>query len=471
MRGTPLIVLGMVGLLIACVTAPPQGSADSGIPAQQGGDSGVQQPPPAQTEGGNGIDGGVPEPPPTTGAGATGGLPPAPDGGILSFDPALLPVPPAPTPDDPAACGRQVLPFPDLFAQPDRPCTEDGSTNDEDGWTVAYRYDATGRLIYRAGHSSYGYDSTYTSEDDGGVRIETLVEQGRLSTRDVTRLQDGNAVEADHFKAGADGGLVLYERSTWLYDGEGRPLESDHFKTGANGGLVLDGHTTWLYDGEGRQQYVISQFTGQARRVERNVYDPTGRPYFVDVTDYWPGATQPANHRFTARSWFANRAPAHEYGTCDIVGGAPCGILEERWEPCGHLAYSGNQTGNGRWSSFTDWSWDDVGSPRARHDRYNTTTDFFNSTETYQVDAAGQVVSGAIFTINPPNYWSLPPTEQHEAAYTYDQAGRLIDRSIDGKTVFHARYDESGRLIELLNGTVTRRWTYNGCGRPESNVR
>src|SRR5439155_11193241 len=128
------------------------------------------------------------------------------------------------------------------------------------------RYDATGRVLYRAVHTSDGYDATYTSEDDGGVRIETVVGQGRTWTRDVTQLKDG------------------------------KPLEADHFKADADGGLALDGHSTWLYDAQGRQQYVISQYVGIARILERNVYDTEGRLYFVDQSVYWPGSTTVANH-------------------------------------------------------------------------------------------------------------------------------------------------------------------------------
>jgi hypothetical protein len=99
-----------------------------------------------------------------------------------------------------------------------------------------------------------------------------------------------------------------------------------------------------------------------------------------------------------------------------------------------------------------------------RHDRWNTTTDFYNSTESYQVDGAGRVISGAILTTNPPG-WSLPPTEQHEASYEYDDAGHLIERSLDGKADFRARFDAAGELTELTYGTFTLRWTYDGCGR------
>ncbi len=470
MRGTPGSVFGLMGLLAACITAPPEGSADGGAPAQQEGDSGVQHPPP-DNDAGSATDGGVHEPPPAVDAGVplpsldAGGPPPGADGGVLSFDEAILPLPPAPTPDDPAACLPQAMPFPSLDAQPDRPCTERGSQQDGGSWwTASYRYDARGRLVYDEGHSSYGDSSTYTLEEDAGVRIETWTQQGVLSFRmqDVTRLQDDNPVQVDHFEVYGDGGLVLTTRSTWQYDAAGRPAESDHFKADADGGLAPDGHTTWLYDDEGRRQYVISQYTRQTRRVERHLYDSKGHDYYVDVSDYWPGRTQLANHSFTGRSWFANGVQAHEYWTCDIEGGAPCGYREKRWEPCGNLSYDGRQTGNWRWSSFADWTWDGAGNPLKMHVRWNTTTDFFNTTETYQVDASGRVVSGSILTINP---YGPVPTEQHEASYAYDDEGRLVDRSIDGNSVFHARFDAEGRLIELLNGTMIRRWTYDACGR------
>jgi YD repeat-containing protein len=410
MKGTPLSLVVLVGFSAACVMAPPPEETDSGTPAQQGVDSGVQQPPP------------------TTDAGATGGiLPVGVDGGSLTLDPALaLPVPPAPSPDDPAACAPQVVATPDFSAQPDRPCTEEDASG-----TSTYRYDAAGRVVYRAVHKNDGYEATYTSEDDGGVRIETWVGQGRTWKQDVTELKDGKPVEADYFKVAADGGLVL------------------------------DGHSTWLYDDQGRQQLVISQYSGiTARVVERNFYDMKGRLYFVDQSHYWPGKTTVANHSFTERSWFANGALAHEIQTCDIAGGPPCGILEKRWEPCGNLAYIGDQPAM-RPSSFTDWSWDRGGRPLARHARWYTTTNSFNSTESYRLDGAGRVISGAILITNPPNYGLLPPTEQHETSYTYDDAGHLIERLLDGRTDFHARFDAAGRVLER----DTVRWTYDGCGR------
>jgi YD repeat-containing protein len=88
------------------------------------------------------------------------------------------------------------------------------------------------------------------------------------------------------------------------------------------------------------------------------------------------------------------------------------------------------------------------------------------STESYKLDGAGRVISGSILTTNPPNY-PLPPTEQHEASYAYDDAGHLIARLLDGKTDFQARFDAAGRVLELTRGAgnYTVRWTYDGCGR------
>jgi hypothetical protein len=497
MRGTPFVSLGIAGLLAACVAASHRSSADDDAPAHQEGDSGVQQPPAPGNDAGSAFDGGIPAPPPGADAGALSGPPPDVDAGILSFDPALLPVPPPPTPDDPAACAPRALPFPSSDAQPDRPCTERGSLPDGGSWwTSAFRYDATGRVVYREDHTSYGNDSTYTLEEDGGVRIETWVQQGRLSKQDVT-LTDGNTVQVDDFKAGADGGLFLNQRSIWQYDGEGRPLNLDDLKPDADGGLVLndrstwqydgegrpvewnrlvpdaDGgpgtssHTTWLYDAEGRQRYVVSQSTGQARRVERHVYDSKGHEYYVDVSDYWPGHSQVANHSFTSRSWFANGTQAHEYWTCDIVGGAPCAQRETRWEPCGNVAYvfDSGGWGLGCFYSAEDRSWGADGRPLKSHMNWcDLGGRIFDSNESYQTDPDGLVVSGTILTSNPPGA-IIPVPERQVDSYAYDEAKRLVDRSIDGNSVFHARFDAEGRLIELLNGAL-RRWTYDGCARP-----
>jgi len=385
------------------------GGPDSGAPAQQGDDGGVQPPPP------------------TPDAGATGGLPGV-DGGTLMLDPAVaLPVPPDPVPDDPRACTAQVLAPPDFGPEPDRPCTEESS-----GGTTTYRYDATGRVVYRADHSNSGYDVIYTLEDDGGVRIETTLAQGRTSTRNLTWLRGGKPVEADHFTAAADGGLVL------------------------------DAHSTWLYDADGRQQYVISQVAWQARKVERYVYDAEGRAYFIDQSYYWPGATIIVGHYFTSRSWYENGTLAHEVSTCDISGGAPCGKLEKRWGPCGNLTYIADWTGLVRGSSFTDWSWDPGGRPLSRHDRSIGAGSVFDTTESYHLDGAGRAISGTIVTTTDATW--LPPPEQREASYTYDDAGRLVEASQDGRIYFQARFDEAGRLIERTSAGGTIRWTYDGCG-------
>jgi hypothetical protein len=55
--------------------------------------------------------------------------------------------------------------------------------------------------------------------------------------------------------------------------------------------------------------------------------------------------------------------------------------------------------------------------------------------------------------------------ERQLDSYGYDAVKRLVDRSIDANSVFHASFDTEGRLIEMLNGPL-RRWRYDGCGRP-----
>lgn len=412
MKQASLGVVLVAGALAACVMSHPPDDSSNSPPDQQ--------PPPA----------------PDAGTVAPG------EGGSLSLDPRVtLPDAPAPVPDDPAAC-TGILPHPDLDPQPGRPCTEETS-----GGTATFRYDAAGRVIHRAVHTTYGYEAIYTSEDVGDTRTDTLTEHGsnsaQVQTRDVTRLK------------------------------EGKPVEADHYKTATDGSLKLSGHTTWLYDSLGRQQYVISEAADgmSARMIERDLYDDEGRLYYVDWSQHWPGATIIVGHRWTSRSWFANGSLAQEIQTCDISGGPPCSTTEKRWDPCGNLTYSGNQTGNGRYSSFVDWSWDNSGRPVARHDRWNTTTTFFDSVESYGLDGAGRPASGAILTTNPPNYGSLPPTEQHSASYAYDEAGRVIDRSLDAESYnradFHARFDAAGRLLERTgyNGNLVGRWRYDGCGR------
>jgi len=451
MKGTALSLLVAVGILTACAGGPGRDDAAGGPPVQQATGSGT--PVPSATDGGTPVQPG----PPSTDAGSAAWVQPPRGDGSLSVDPATLPAPPAPAPDDPAACAPQALPFPDLGARPDRPCTEEGrggtttyeydaagrivhrSVHSDSGYeeTDTYRYDATGRVVYRSVHnnSGSGHDETYTSEDDGGVRVEMLTRDGNASV-DVTQFWDG------------------------------KPLEADHFDIGADGGLVHGGHSTWLYDAQGREQYLIRQPGAYwPRDVERTVYDANGRPYFVDHSYSSPDVTGIAQHNFTFQSWFASGVRAYELDTCDINYGPPCDRVEQRWEPCGNLAYVASQTAWRRINSWTDWSWDAAGRPSKMHERWlDLGRRVFDSTESYQVDPAGRVVSGKILNVNPPDA-IIPLPEQQLDSYGYDDAGHLIERSLDGNTVFHARFDAAGRLIELGTGSDIVRWTYDGCGR------
>jgi YD repeat-containing protein len=250
---------------------------------------------------------------------------------------------------------------------------------------------------------------------------------------------------------------------------DGKPVEADHFGIGGDGGLVPGGHSTWLYDAQGRQQYVIRQPGGPggnfSREVERTVYDANGRPYFVDQSDYSPDVMSVYLHNFTFRSWFANGVLAHELDTCDVDYGPSCDMLEQRWEPCGNLAYVASRTSWGRFGSSADWSWGAAGRPLKSHVRWNDLGGrVFDSTESYQVDHDGRLVSGTILNVNPPGAF-FPLPEQQVDSYRYDDEGHLIERSLDGNTVFHARFDAAGRLIELGTGSDIVRWTYDGCGR------
>ena len=129
---------------------------------------------------------------------------------------------------------------------------------------------------------------------------------------------------------------------------------------------------------------------------------------------------------------------------------------ERRWSaPAGLGCFDSAETRN----------WDADGWPLKSHEKWcDLGGRIFDSNESYQTDADGLVVSGAIVTSNPPGA-VIPVPELQADSYGYDEAKRLVDRWIDGNSVFHARFDREGRLIELLNGTL-RRWTYDGCARP-----
>src|SRR5207245_432355 len=98
-----------------------------------------------------------------------------------------------------------------------------------------------------------------------------------------------------------------------------------------------------------------------------------------------------------------------------------------------------------RGSHWDSWDWDQNGIPRDR--RYiSTTSSTWSADESYTVDGAGRVISSLIARQGPPGWPEAP--DQH-ATYQYDTAGHVIERIVDGKSDFHARYDDAGRLIEL----------------------
>jgi hypothetical protein len=106
-----------------------------------------------------------------------------------------------------------------------------------------------------------------------------------------------------------------------------------------------------------------------------------------------------------------------------------------------------------------------AGRPLTSHARWNDLGGrVFDSTESYQVDPDGRVGSGTILNVNPPGAF-FPLPEQQVDSYRYDDTWHLIERALDGNTVFHARFDAAGRLIELGTGSDMVRWTYDGCGR------
>jgi hypothetical protein len=383
----------------------PEGAGDAGASASAGGPAGADAGPDAGTS--------------TLDAGWAF---PTPDAGMSSSDAGwAFPAPLPPTPDYPAACTQPIRPQPDLSPEPVRPCTEETS-----GSAAEFRYDSTGRVVYRASHSTLSgqhYEYVYRSDDSGDTRIEETTFNGVVTDRRVTQLKDGLPLEQDQFTALPDGTLDLVE------------------------------HLTWSYDAYGRQSLVVSQRQGSVVPFESDYYDSAGRLYLVYQNQY-------GGLGWHYRSWFANGSLAHEVGV-GYTGSA----VEKRWDACGNLTYNGFKTSSGRGSIWTDWSWDREGFPASRHIRSRGTVWETNSTESYALDDTGRALSSLIVVTNPPEYDWLPPTETHHASYAYDSAGHVIDHGVDGKTDFHARYDDAGRLVELGLDPDPTRWTYDGCGR------
>jgi len=346
---------------------------------------------------------------------------------------------PAPQPDDPATCRGTGVP-PDLEPAADRPCTEETA-----GRTTTFRY-AGDRVVFRSDRTTTGSESVYTSEDVGDSRVETVEVNGRTTSRDITLLKDGRAVEADHWTAAA------------------------------NGGLELESHSTWLYDAAGRKQSVVSESTSGTRNVERDFYDAKGRLYLVDGTESRIGSTTALHYSWTFRSWYGNGVLARETVSCGPIElrgtglHSDCDKIERRWDACGRLTYRLLETrvhSDGRNDlRSSGWSWDAAGRPLSRSDVWTTTVPgIVNSMESYRLDAAGRVFTGSIVVENPPAL--AAPPENHQASYMYDAAGRTVDRVVDGKSDFHATFDGAGRLTEQTgaDGKLIGRWTYSGCGR------
>jgi hypothetical protein len=321
------------------------------------------------------------------------------------------PAPMAPVADDPRECWQSTRPHPDLTPQLDRPCSIEGSDS-----KVIFRYDPTGREVYRANHWG-NHESIYRSEDDGGTRVETSSQDGVVLSRVVTQLKDGAPIQADAF-SGLDGG---------------QPIE----------------HLIWNYDAFGRQVSLVHQSQGPDTFVEHDYYDPAGKRYLVYWIQY-PRGSAPVLLRWSFRSWFANGTLAYD----DQRSGISRAHSENRWDACANT---------GRFSRWVDWSWDADGFPLFRRDRWTESASEWNSTKSYSLDAAGRVVSSLTVTGPPPASYQPRPNQQ--ATYAYDTAGHLIERIVDGKPDFHARYDGAGRLIESGVGPSPTRFTYDGCGR------
>jgi len=348
----------------------------------------------------------------------------------------------SPVPDDSASCARPILPAPDLDPQPVRPCTEDA-------WfgPTEFRYDATGRVVYRAQHYSYGgprtVNTVYVSQDDGDTRIETVTTDGALTERHVTQMKNGV------------------------------PLEADHYTVSSDGAQHLSGHSTWKYDASGRQVSVILDSVGAAQMTETDSYDDKGRLYFVDLTQRWPPSDIVVARNWTLRSWHQNGQLAGELRGCGDPATAktthaPCDVgtwKEKRWDACGNLTYSADETMTGRFSRWTDWSWDG-GVPRARHDRWNGVAQQWSSTESYTLDSKSRAASSTIVIYNPSELPYLPPTEEHRGSYVYDSNGHAIQRTMDGQITFEALFDAAGRVLmrDGHDGTGRFQWTYDGCG-------
>ena len=131
-------------------------------------------------------------------------------------------------------------------------------------------------------------------------------------------------------------------------------------------------------------------------------------------------------HDFTSQSYFANGVRARDLDTCDINDVGPsCNVEEKRWEPCGNLAYDAawGGWGLGCYDSSTDWNWGADGRPLRSHDRWcNLGGSIFDSTESYQSDPGGRVVSGTILTVNPPGA-IIPVPEQQVDSYSTTMQG------------------------------------------------
>jgi len=370
---------------------------------------------------------------------------PGNDGGKNSPAPATnggggSPSPPAL--DDSDSCAKPILPAPDLDPHPVRPCTEqrwDGTTE--------FRYDVTGRILYRADHYTFGgpptTDTIYASEDDANTRVETVTTNGALTLRKVTRMKNGV------------------------------PLQADYFQVSAGGVEELSGHYTWTYDASGRPvSMVIDSGPGMAQMTETDSYDAQGRLYFVDRTQRSPPSDEVVARNWTLRSWHSNGQLAGELHGCGDPAAASTshvscelgGWQESRWDACGNPTYIASEPHNGgAWS--VDWSWDGA-NPSGRHDRWGTRNEW-KSTESYTLDSSGRVVSSSVVVTNPPELvgWSLPTaTEEYRASYVYDTDGHVIQRTLDGKTAFEALFDSKGGVLMRHDDRGRYQWTYDGCG-------
>ena len=299
------------------------------------------------------------------------------------------------------------------------------SQTDELGHTVRYTYDADGNLLSE--EDPFGATTSYAYDEAGNLVRETDP-LGRST--DYGYDADGNVVIVEAPAETAGGSRPT---TTYVYDGAGNVVAETSPKGNVDG-VIAAAHTTVLtYDELGNVETVSDPLGG----VEATEYDLDGNP--VTVVDELGQAT---TFRYDADGQLVSET-------------SPDGsVLAATYDAEGQVTAVEDAKGT------ETFDYDAAGQLVSQTDSSGATTDV-----TYNLD--GSVASVTSASGNEAG----AAAGSFTTAYSYDDAGQLVQETTpEGRTVEH-RYDAAGNEVATTDPSGnTTRVEYDSLGRPVSRT-